>query len=177
MPRVEDLLMIELKPISIFDKEMEECINLNVTEEQRNFVAPNSYSLAEAFEVNKKYTEKGKGDRAAPYAVYKDGKMVGFLMIGYLHPGNDKDIENYCDEPFYYIWRLFVDIAYQGKGIGKEILRLAMEKVKSKYLGNANWCFSSYVPENTASKRTFASYGFIENGRIDDGETICKIGI
>ena len=169
--------MIELKPISILDKEMEECINLSVTEEQNNFVAPNSYSLAEAFEVNKKYTEKGKGNRADPYSVYKDGKMIGFVMIGYLHPDKDEDFENYCDEPFYYIWRLFVDKEYQGKGFGTEILRLAMEKVKTKYLGKANWCFSSYVPENTASKRTFAAYGFVENGCIDDGEAICKISI
>ena len=169
--------MIELKPISILDKEMEECINLSVTEEQNNFVASNSYSLAEAYDVNKKYTEKGKGNRADPYAAYKDGKMVGFVMIGYLHPDKDEDFENYCEEPFYYIWRLFVDVAYQGKGIGKEILRLAMEKVKTKYLGNANLCFSSYVPENTASKRTFAGYGFTENGCIDDGEAICKTSI
>ena len=169
--------MIELRPISILDKEMEECINLSVTEEQYNFVASNSYSLAEAYDVNKKYAEKKEGNRAAPYAAYKDGKMVGFVMIGYLHPDNDEDINNYCDEPFYYIWRLFVDKAYQGKGIGTEILRLAMEKVKTKYLGKANWCFSSYVPENTASKRTFAAYGFVENGRMDDGEAISKISI
>ena len=169
--------MIDLKPISILDKEMEECINLSVTEVQYNYVASNSYSLAEAYDVNKKYAEKGEGNIADPYAAYKDGKMVGFVMIGYLHPRNDEDIENYCDKPFYYIWRLFVDKEHQGKGFGTEILRLAMEKVKTKYLGKANWCFSSYVPENTASKRTFAAYGFLENGCVDDGEAICKIEI
>ena len=168
--------MIELKPISILDKEMVECINLSVTEEQSNFVASNSYSLAEAYDANKKYAEKGEGNRADPYAAYKNGEMVGFVMIGYLHPDDDED-ENYCDEPFYYIWRLFVDIEHQGKGHGKEILRLAMEKVKIKYLGEANLCFSSYDPENTASKRTFAAYGFKEDGRIIGGEVVCKIGI
>ena len=66
---------------------------------------------------------------------------------------------------------------HQNKGYGKEILRQAMEKVKTKYLGEANWCFSSYVPENTASKRTFAAYGFKENGRISHGEAVCKFAI
>ena len=165
--------MIELKPISILDKEMVECINLSVTKEQNSFVASNSYSLAEAYDTNKKYAEKGKGNRADPYAAYTDGCMIGFVMIGYFVD----DDEDYCDEPFYYIWRLFVDKAHQHKGYGKEILRLAMDKVKTKYLGDANWCFSSYVPENTASKRTFAAYGFEEDGRIIDGETVSKIGI
>ena len=166
--------MIELRSISISDKEMVECINLSVTKEQYDFVASNSYSLAEAYDTNKKYAEKNEGNRAAPYAAYKDGKMVGFVMVGYMQPDED---EEYCDEPFYYIWRLFVDIEHQGKGFGKEILRLAMEKVKTKYLGKANWCFSSYVPENTASKRTFAAYGFKEDGRIIEGEAVCKIGL
>lgn len=166
--------MIELKPVSILDKEMVECINLSVTEEQCNFVASNSYSLAEAYDTNKKYAEKGKGDRAAPYAAYKDGKMVGFVMIGYLHPDEDDEEESYADEPVYYIWRLFVDMEHQGKGFGKEILRLAMEKVKSKYLGDSKQCFSSYDPENIASKRTFAAYGFKEDGRVIGGEVVAQ---
>jgi len=169
--------MIELKPISILDKEMVECIHLSVTEEQYSFVAPNSVSLAEAYDTNKRHIERGENSRAAPYAAYSDGKPVGFVMIGYFYPGENDEDEAYCNEPFYYIWRLFVDKDYQGKGFGNEILNLAMEKVKSKYLGDANWCFSSYVPENTASKRTFASYGFAEDGRVIDDETVCKIGI
>jgi diamine N-acetyltransferase len=70
-----------------------------------------------------------------------------------------------------------VDVEYQGKGIGREILNLAMVKVKSKYLGDANLCFSSYDPDNNVSRRTFAAYGFQEDGRIIDGEAACKIGI
>jgi len=169
--------MIELKPISILDKEMEVCINLNVTDEQTNFVASNSISLAEAFDTNKRHTERGEHSRAAPYAAYKDSIMVGFVMIGYFYPGENDEDEAYCDEPFYYIWRLLVDKECQGKGFGKEILNLAMKKVKTKYLGDANLCFSSYHPDNNTSRRTFASYGFKEDGRIIDGETVCKIDI
>jgi len=168
--------MIELKPISILDKEMVECINLSVADEQNDFVASNSYSLAEAYDTNKRHIEREENSRAAPYAAYKDGKMVGFIMIGYFYPG-ETDEDEYSDEPIYYIWRLFVDKEYQGKGFGKEILSLAMDKVKSKYLGAANLCFSSYDPDNDASRGTFASYGFKEDGRIIDDEIVCKISI
>ena len=165
--------MIELKPISILDKEMAECVHLNVTEEQYDFVAPNSVSLAEAYDLNK----KGGISRAAPYAAYKDGEMSGFVMVAYFDPKDEDEDEYYCDEPYYYIWRLFVDINHQSKGYGKEILRLAMEKVKTKYMGEANWCFSCYDPDNIASKRAFAAYGFEEDGRMIDGESVCKIAI
>ena len=170
-------MMIELKPISILDNEMVECVHLSVTEEQYDFVASNAESLAEAYEINKKTAENGVGSWVNPYAVYKDGKMFGLVMIAYVYPDDSIGPEAYCDEPYYYLMRIFVDKEYQGQGLGKEVLRLAMEKVKSKYLGDANWCFSSYVPENTASKRTFASYGFAEDGRVIDEETVCKIGI
>ena len=170
--------MIELKPMSILDKEMVECVNLWVTQEQDDFVAPNSYSLAEAYDTNKKYAAKGEGSRAAPFAAYKDGKMVGFVMIGYLYPDEDDDkLGIFCDEPVYYLWRLFVDMKHQGKGVGKEILRLAMEKVKEKYLGDASRCFASYDPDNDASRRTFSAYGFEEDGRVIDDEVVCKIDI
>jgi len=174
---MEDLIMIELKPISILDEEMVECMHLSVTEEQYDFVAPNSVSLAEAYDINKKAAENSEGSRVNPYAVYKNGEMFGLVMIAYVYPDNNVGFEAYYDEPYYYLMRIFVDKEFQGKGLGKEVLRLAMEKVKSKYLGDANWCFSSYVPENTASKRTFASYGFAEDGRVIDEESVCKIGI
>jgi hypothetical protein len=62
----EDLIMIELKPISILDKEMAECINLRVTEEQDDFVASNSYSLAEAYDTNEKICRKGLWQSCRP---------------------------------------------------------------------------------------------------------------
>ncbi|MCL2593466.1 MAG: hypothetical protein FWD82_08905, partial [Defluviitaleaceae bacterium] len=92
--------MIELKPICILDKEMAECVHLSVTEEQYNFVAANSYSLAEAYDTNKEYDKNGEGNRAAPFAAYSDGKMVGFAMIGYMHPNEEDDEYGiFSDEP------------------------------------------------------------------------------
>ena len=50
-----------------------ECIQLRVGEDQKNFVASNMYSLAEA-----------KADSVSnPYAIYAGDQMVGFIMYDF----------------------------------------------------------------------------------------------
>ena len=171
--------MIELRPISILDEQMPECIALRVTPEQEDFVASNAISLAQAYGVNIERERTGKGNIVAPYAAYQDGKMVGFTMYVYVPDcADDPDDEPYeGNEPHYYIWRLFVDKNHQGKGIGREILRQITEIIKSKPYGEARVCFSSYDPDNIASKTTFAHVGYEEDGRVIGGEAVCKIGI
>jgi len=165
--------MIELKKISILDDNMKECVALSVLPEQENFVASNAISLAEAYVENKAFEENGKGSVAVPYAVYENGKMVGFAMYGYFPPSDDED--SYCgDEHHYYFWRLLIDKNHQGKGIGRETVRQVMEEIKSKPCGGASYCYVSYEPTNIASKTTFASYGFEEDGRVIDGEVVAK---
>ena len=161
--------MIELKKISILDDNMKECIELEVLPEQDNFVASNAYSLAQAYE-----TDKGDdGSVAVPYAVYENGKMVGFAMYGYFPPEDDEDAYS-KDEFIYYFWRLLIDKNHQGRGIGREVVRQVMEEIKSKPHGEASYCYVSYEPTNIASKTTFASYGFEEDGRVLGGETVAR---
>jgi len=166
--------MITLKPISILDEQMPQCIALDVLPEQRKYVASNAISLAEAYDVNKTRKISGEGDVAVPYAVYENDIMVGFVMYGYFPTGGD-DEENYTNgTPCYYVWRLFIDKKYQGRGIGREVLRQVMEKIKKMPYGDAEYCYSSYEPGNIASKTTFRSYGYKEDGRIIGGETVAR---
>ena len=170
--------MIELKKITILDDNMNQCIALEVLPEQRKFVASNAISLAEAYDVNKAYAQTGKGDIAVPYAVYENGTMVGFVMYGYFPPGSEDDNEAFCTkEHHYYVWRLFVDKNHQGRGIGREIVRQVMAEIKAKPCGAASYCYVSYEPTNVASKTTFASYGFEEDGREIGGETVARYGL
>ena len=169
--------MIELKKISILDDNMPECIALSVHPQQKNFVASNAISLAEAYRENKEYAETGTSGIATPYAAYENGKMVGFAMYGYFPPAYDDDEEGgaYCKEHHhYYFWRLLVDKNHQGRGIGREIVRQVMAEIKTKPLGEAEYCYVSYEPENIASKTTFASYGFEEDGRVIGGEVVAR---
>ena len=169
--------MIELRKISILDDNMKECIELGVLPEQEDFVASNAFSLAEAYDTNKAHTQESKFAVAVPYAIYENGKMVGFVMYGYFPPGkdDDSDDESYNqDEPQYYVWRLLIDKNHQGRGIGREAVRQVMEEIKTKPHGPATYCYVSYEPTNIASKTTFASYGFEEDGRVIGGEVAAR---
>ncbi|MCL2408142.1 MAG: GNAT family N-acetyltransferase [Oscillospiraceae bacterium] len=170
--------MIELRKISILDDNMKECIALDILPEQKGFVASNAYSLAEAYCENRAYAEAGVCDIAEPYAVYQDGKMVGFAMYGYFSPDYEEDDEVYCtEEHHYYFWRLLIDKNHQGKGIGRETVKQIMEEIKSKPHGEASYCYTSYKPANIASKTTFASYGFEEDGRVIGGEVVARYNL
>jgi diamine N-acetyltransferase len=165
--------VIKLKKISILDDNMQECVELKVLPEQEDFVMPNEFSLAEAYDVNKAHDENGVGNIAVPYAIYENDKMVGFIMYGYLMP-EDSDEALSRDEHVYLIWRILIDKNHQRKGIGGEALRLVMEEIKTKPCGEAKYCYSSYVPENIGSKTTFTSYGYEEDGRVLGGEVITR---
>ena len=52
-------------------------LNLEVHPNQRNFIASNSISLAEAYVYDK------NGDFIAPLAVYDQEALIGFVMIAY----------------------------------------------------------------------------------------------
>ena len=166
-------MMITLKPISILDEEMKACIALDFLPEQTGFVSENAISLTEAYDVNKAYAETGKGDVAMPYAVYENGQMVGFAMYGYFPQGDDYE----DDAPIYYFWRLLVDKAHQGRGLGRAIVQQIMEEIKTKPCGDAAYCYVSYKPTNTGSKATFAAYGYEEDGRTIGGETVARYRI
>lgn len=96
-------------------------------------------------------------------------KLVGFLMIGYYPDleyakkafGEEDEIPDYIPGS-YLVWRLMIDQEYQGKGYGKEALRLALEYIKTKPCGDAECFWLSYEPENKAARELYSSFGFEE---------------
>ena len=111
--------MVELRPIT--EENFEDCINLDVREEQQDFIAENMCSLAEA------YVAMTSGPVVPmPYGVYdaEQDNMVGFLMIGYAEEG-DEDLP----EPFYCIWRIMTDANCQKMGYGTAALQEAVKIV------------------------------------------------
>ena len=82
-------------------------ISLSVFDEQKDFVATNLESLAEA------YAYRNEGSFAWPLAIYDDETPLGFLTFCYGHSGpEDPPIAhgNYC------LIRLMFDKTQQGKG-------------------------------------------------------------
>jgi len=154
--------MIELQKIT--DNNFEECIKLEPDEEQKNFVASNIKSLAEAY-----VALSNNECIPMPYAIYKNEIMVGFVMLSY----NEDD--NNGDENMYWVCRLMIDKQYQRKGYGKESMLRALELLRTLNHGKSSIVYLSYEPENIVAKKLYASIGFIETGDIEGGELVAKL--
>lgn len=130
----------------------EECIDLEVTEEQKKFVATNSYSILQAKFEEEIYT----------LGIYNKDIMVGFLMY-------DLDSDTKRME----ISRLMIDQKYQGKGYGKKSMLKLLELIKGKY-GNIKF-YTSIEPENIIAEKLYESIGFKKTGEIMWDEEVMTI--
>ena len=154
--------MIQLRRID--SSNIWKVIKLSVKEEQTNFVATNTGSILEA------YSTIIDGNVALPFGIYNENCLVGFVMFGYDTVDGEDDpaiaINNYC------IWRFMIDKDYQGKGLGKEALQVALEYLRSEPCGKAKYCWLSYEPENMVAKALYTSMGFHENGEMCGEEVV-----
>jgi diamine N-acetyltransferase len=66
---------IRLVKVDYFN--FDDLIDLKVADDQKNYVASNIYSLAEA------YAAKASDGYAMPFGIYLDDKPIGFIMFGY----------------------------------------------------------------------------------------------
>ena len=142
---------------------------LKVTPKQKNYVASNNNSLAEA------YVAITNGAVALPFAICRNKKPIGFLMIGY-GASDDEDWNNE-DPAFvemvkksYCLWRFMIDKRYQRKGYGKKAMKLALDYIKTFPCGKADTIWLSYEPENEVAKKLYASFGFVEQPQWYKGE-------
>ncbi len=137
---------------------------LEVCENQKDFVADNVQSLAEA------YATRNEGNNALPLAVYNDEELVGFVMIGKGTVGNEDESEliksSYC------IWRIMIDKRFQGKGLGRQTMDAVMALIRTFPFGEADKVWLSYEPENTLAKAMYNRYGFVENGEMCGNEIV-----
>ncbi|MBU1050062.1 GNAT family N-acetyltransferase [Candidatus Bipolaricaulota bacterium] len=129
-----------------------ECIKLSVGEDQRDFVASNVYSLAEA-----------KADGVSnPYAIYADDQMVGFIMYDF-EPKENRG----------YISRLMIDARFQGQGHGREAMTRAIDCFKA--IPKCHEIQTSYAPANTSAEHLYESLGFEQTGEVEDGEVVVRM--
>ena len=136
------------------------CWRLKVSQKQKNFVASNNNSLAEA------YVAITNGGVALPFAICRNNKPIGFLMIGY--GANDDDFKDEDPEfikmvkKSYCVWRFMIDKRYQRKGYGRKAMQLALDYIRTFPSGAAESIWLSYEPENEVAKKLYSSFGFIE---------------
>jgi diamine N-acetyltransferase len=129
-----------------------ECIGLHTRDDQKEFVASNVFSIAQA------YVEP----TWVPLAIYADEMMVGFVMYG-------REVETGFD----WIIRLMIDARYQGRGYGRatmlELLATLRQSPDSKGIK------ISYSPQNETAERLYAQLGFRPTGEIEEGEVVAQL--
>jgi len=129
-----------------------QCIELQVTEEQRRFISSNQHALAEA------YIASDEGQIIITFAVYKEDNMVGFISM-YYDDGNGN-----FDYSSYGIFKMMIDKRYQGLGYGKEMVEKAIDYARTFPRGIAKVIELTYKPENVVAKKIYDSLGFVETG-------------
>ncbi len=158
--------MLQLEKIT--GKNVWDILKLRVSDEQRSFVAGNDVSIIEA------YTAITGNGYAFPFGLYAGETPVGFLMIGF-------DTDDFWDDAppvakgNYNLWRLMIDQRFQGQGYGTEAVRLALEFIKTRPCGEAEFCWLSYEPDNKTAAQLYRSFGFAETGEMDGEELIAVL--
>ena len=147
-------MRIELKELS--DENLEECFALKVAKNQEQYIASNEDSWK---------TAKENEDVARPFAIYCDGKMVGFTMFAF-----DEEYEDPNDR--YWLWRLMIDESLQGKGYGTA----ALEKIIQYFKDNgANNIRLSTKESNTNALSMYHKAGFRDTGEMNEEEIVLQL--
>ncbi|QNM95182.1 GNAT family N-acetyltransferase [Chitinimonas koreensis] len=147
-------MKITLRPVTKENFDAIACLNL--LDHQRDYVASNSYSIAEA-SFNPFLTTR---------AVYAGELPVGFMM--YLNPEQDDE-----EAGAYGIWRFMIDSAHQGKGYGRQALAALLDEIRAN--ADVRSIYISYIPGNELAKRFYASFGFREVGIDEEGEMVAVL--
>lgn len=147
---MRDSNRLTLKEIS--SETVRQICDLEVGDSQREFVAPNAVSIAQAYFCKEAWFR----------AIYHGDTPVGFTM---LHEDPDK--------PEYYLWRFMIDKHHQGKGYGKEAMDLIIKHVKEK--PNATELLLSCDPGEEGPENFYRKLGFEPTGEFMRSEKVMRL--
>ena len=133
---------------------------LGVTSDQENYVAGVAESLAEAAAT----------PAACPWyrAVYAGDEPVGFVMISDGIPDGHPE---YLGP--YYLWRLLIDVHWQGRGVGRAVVESVADYVRTR--PGARTLLTSVVPGPTSPIDFYLRCGFSRTGELFDGEDVLQL--
>ncbi|SSP26784.1 histone acetyltransferase HPA2 [Acinetobacter pittii] len=133
------------------------CARLSLDESQKDYVAPNVYSIAES-KVEEHY---------CPRVICFNDEVVGFLM--------------YCveidppDETLFWLFRFMIDKNSQAKGYGTKVLQIAIDEMAAK---GAKRIRTMYKSSNYVTGKLYKKMGFRETGEYDEcGDIILELNI
>ena len=129
-------------------------IEMKVAPEQEEFVAPNLYSIAEAF-VEPSWT---------PLAIYAGEELVGFAEFGH----DDQTGR-------WWIMRYMIGAEHQGKGYGSAGLPRLIDLMVKRH--GCRELFLGYAPGNDVAERLYARVGFVSTGEMEAGEIVARLDL
>ena len=129
-----------------------EIIELNVYENQHNFLTSNAVSIAQS-KVQPEYI---------PLAIYSDEKAIGFAMYGIGR-----------DDGQYWIYKFMIDRRYQSKGFGKVALQLLINQIQKDKTHNK--ILLGVHRESIVAIKLYHSLGFEFNGQIFGKDRIMEL--
>ena len=138
---------VEVTLREVDDDNVRAVIDLSVSPDQTDFVAPNVTSLAQAFATTKVWVR----------AVYAGDEPVGFVML------SDDD-----EKPRYYVWRFMIDHGHQGCGYGTAAMGLVHDYVRTRPGGDR--IYLSYVPAEGGPEGFYKGLGYVDTGVVHGGE-------
>jgi diamine N-acetyltransferase len=138
----------------VTDKTLRSVLKLAVRPDQEQFVAPNAVSIAEAYFEPKAWFR----------AIYADETPVGFVMLF-----------DDAEAPEYFLWRFMIDARYQRHGYGRRAIELLIDYVRTR--PNARELLLSYVPAEGSPEPFYVGIGFVNTGRLLDGEMVMALAL
>lgn len=139
--------MVNLREIT--EANLISIIDLDVREDQKDQVASNAISIAQAH-YSKSAWFKG---------IFNNDTAIGFVMLDLIKE------ENKC-----FLWRFMIDEKHQGKGYGRLALKQVIDRVRS--LEVFEEIRTSFVPTKNGAGGFYEKFGFIETGKLEDSNEI-----
>jgi diamine N-acetyltransferase len=137
---------------------LEAVLALDVGEDQRPFVASNAKSIAEAHFHPEAWFR----------AIYAGETLVGFLM---LH--DDSLRADPPEERCYFLWRLMIDAAHQGRGFGRRAVALLVDHVRTR--PHAHELLTSFRRGAGSPEGFYDKLGFRPTGEEVEGEVELRL--
>lgn len=157
--------MITFKKITW--ENLDQCLKLEVADNQKTFVGSNEYSFTQAYVA----LEEGKL-AVMPFAVYANDEIIGFIMMTY------SEEHEFSGGPTYTIARLMLDKKFQSRGYGMLATHEAINYIRTFPNGEADTIYLSYEADNKVARALYTSCGFVETGQVDDdGELVAVLNL
>ena len=156
MVEAENPVLTRASPVSLREvtrENLREVLRLEVHPEQKQFVASNAVSIAQA------YFER---ESAWFRAIYAGETPVGFLML-FDNPAESE----------YFLWRFMIDARFQGLNFGWRALELLVEQVRTR--PGAVKLGVSCVPTDGGPGPFYEKFGFVYTGEEDEGELVMEL--